>query len=59
LLGALLGVAKTLGDAPRWEQWKSSGDALLAGRESKPKPVEPPPQTPATVEMKEYREASL
>ncbi len=37
LLGALLGVAKTLGDAPRWEQWKSSGDALLAEREAKNK----------------------
>lgn len=59
LLGALLGVAKTLGDAPRWEQWKHAGDALLAGREAKPKPVESLPQTPATIEMKDYREASL
>jgi len=30
LLGSLLGVAKTLGDSTRWEQWKHAGDALLA-----------------------------
>jgi len=40
-------AAKTLGDAPRWEQRKSSGDALLAERGTKPKPVEPPFSSPA------------
>ncbi len=59
LLGALLGVAKTLDDSNRWSQWKSAGDALLAGREAKPKQSEPPQQTPATMAGKEYREASL
>ena len=53
LLGGLLAVAKTLGNGPessRFQEWKKSGDALLAGQEAARKPPT------ATIPQQEHEE---